>query len=373
MPDLVSVSRDDGVAIVAIDNPPVNALDLGVRTALGAVLTRLAEDAAVSAILITGAGRTFVAGADIRELERAVWDHGVEPPDFHELLRLVEDCPQPIVMAINGTVLGGGLELAMAGHYRVAASTARLGMPEVNLGIIPGAEGTQRLPRLVGVEKALEMCVSGKPIDAEDAGRVGLVDLVIEGDFLVRALDFARDVARRDPPHPRTRARTDKRGDPAALDSLLAAARDKARKTRRHDQTAPCRGHRRDRGRSHAALRRGLPPRARASPGVRAVRASARHGARLLRRTDAARGVPTRPAARRPRFTRSRSSGGNHGHRHRDDVRLRAARGLADTAPRRWSGAGDDPEELSVVRGTGKAQRRGGGGTARADPRGGRV
>ena len=238
MPELVSVSRRDGVAIVAIDNPPVNALDLGVRTALAAVLARLAEDGAVAAILITGTGRTFVAGADIRELERAVWDHAVEPPDFHELLRLVEDCPRPIVMAINGTVLGGGLELAMAGHYRVAAATARLGMPEVNLGIIPGAEGTQRLPRLVGVEKALDMAVSGKPIDAEDAARSGLVDLVIEGDFLAGALAFARDVARRGPPHPRTRARMDKLGDPAALDGLLGTARDKARKTRRH-QTAP--------------------------------------------------------------------------------------------------------------------------------------
>jgi len=238
VPDVVSVSRRDGVAIVTIDNPPVNALDLGVRTALAAALTRIAEDAAVAAVLITGTGRTFVAGADIRELERAVWDHAVEPPDFHELLRLVEDFPRPIVMAMNGTALGGGLELAMAGHYRVAAPAARLGMPEVNLGIIPGAEGTQRLTRLVGVEKALEMCVSGKPIDAEDAARSRLVDLVVQDEFLAGALAFARDVARRATPHPRASARTDKRGDPTALDGLLAAARERARKTRRH-QTAP--------------------------------------------------------------------------------------------------------------------------------------
>jgi 3-hydroxyacyl-CoA dehydrogenase len=234
----VTVSLRDGVAMIVIDNPPVNALDLEVRTALAAALTNLAEDETVAAALITGTGRTFVAGADIRELERAVWDHAVEPPDFHELLRLVEDFSRPLVMALNGTALGGGLELAMAGHYRVAAPGARLGMPEVNLGIIPGAEGTQRLTRLVGVEKALEMCLSGKPIDAEEAARFGLVDLVIEDDFLAGALAFARGVARHGPPHPRTRARTDKLGDPAALEGLLVAAREKALKTRRH-QTAP--------------------------------------------------------------------------------------------------------------------------------------
>ena len=238
MPDPVTVSRRDGVAVLVIDNPPVNALDLAVREALTAALGALAEDGGVAAAVITGTGRTFIAGADIRELERAVWDHAVEPPDFHDLLRFVEDCPKPIVMAVNGTALGGGLELAMAGQYRVAAPTARLGMPEVNLGIIPGAEGTQRLTRLVGVEKALEMCVSGKPIEAEDAARFGLVDLVIADDFLAGALAFARDVARRGTPHPRTRARTDKLGASAALDGLLVAAREKARKTRRH-QTAP--------------------------------------------------------------------------------------------------------------------------------------
>jgi enoyl-CoA hydratase/carnithine racemase len=232
----VTAALHGGVAVLTIDNPPVNVLDLRVRNALATALDQLTRDRGVKAIVLTGAGRTFIGGADIRELERAVWDHAVEPPDFHELLRLVEDCPRPIVMAINGTALGGGLELAMAGHYRVAAPTARLGMPEVNLGIIPGAEGTQRLTRLVGAEKALEMCVSGKPIDAEDASRCGLVDFVVEGDFVAGALAFARDVARRDPPHPRTRARTDKLGDPLALDSLLLAAREKARKTRRHQQ-----------------------------------------------------------------------------------------------------------------------------------------
>ena len=164
----VSVTTMDGIAVVQIDNPPVNALSREVREELPAVVARLADDAAIDAIVVVGAGRTFVAGADIKELEQAAWSTA-EPPDLHDLLRLVEEAPKPIVMAIHGSALGGGLELAMAGHYRVAVPDARMGQPEVNLGIIPGAEGTQRLTRLVGVEKAIEMCVSGKPIGAEDA------------------------------------------------------------------------------------------------------------------------------------------------------------------------------------------------------------
>ena len=232
----VSVAVRDGVGVVRIDNPPVNALEVEVRAALAAALERLAGESGVAAIVVTGAGRTFVAGADIRELEAAVWDHSVEPPDFHELLALVEDCPRPVVMGLNGTALGGGLELAMAGHYRVAAASARLGLPEVNLGIIPGAEGTQRLPRLVGVEKALEMCVSGRPIDAADALRSGLVDALVEADVEGAAVAFARDLARKGTPPPKTRDRSDRLGalDPAVLD----AARAEALRTRRH-QTAP--------------------------------------------------------------------------------------------------------------------------------------
>ena len=171
----LSVTTMDGIAVVQIDNPPVNALSREVREELPAIVARLADDAAIDAIVVVGAGRTFVAGADIKELEQAAWSTA-EPPDLHDLLRLVEEAPKPIVMAIHGSALGGGLELAMAGHYRVAIPDARMGQPEVNLGIIPGAEGTQRLTRLVGVEKAIEMCVSGKPIGAEDAKRAGLID-----------------------------------------------------------------------------------------------------------------------------------------------------------------------------------------------------
>ncbi|HVQ25535.1 MAG TPA: enoyl-CoA hydratase-related protein, partial [Planctomycetota bacterium] len=168
-PELVQLERRGDVAVVRIDHPPVNALAEPVRSALASALDRLGADPEVRAVVITGSGRTFAAGADIRELEAAVLDHAVEAPDFHGLLQLVEDFAQPIVIALNGTALGGGLELAMAGHYRLADAEARLGLPEVNLGIIPGAEGTQRLTRLVGIAKALDMVVGGKPIGAEDA------------------------------------------------------------------------------------------------------------------------------------------------------------------------------------------------------------
>src|SRR5678816_4607102 len=141
-------------------------------------------------------------------------------------------------MAMHGTALGGGLELAMAGHYRVAAPDARMGQPEVNLGIIPGAEGTERLTRLVGVEKAIEMCVSGKPIGADEARRAGLIDQVIEGDLTMGAVRFARDVVRRGAPHPRTRDRADKLGTAESNAPLFAKGREMAQQTRRH-QTAP--------------------------------------------------------------------------------------------------------------------------------------
>ena len=151
---------------------PVNALSPEVIDGLdAAVARRRRPTTAVRAIVVIGAGRTFIAGADIKGLEQLAWGADAGAPEMHDLLQRIEDCAKPVVMAMHGTALGGGLELAMAGHYRVAVADAQIGQPEVNLGIIPGAEGTQRLPRLVGVEKALEMCVSGKPIKAAEALR----------------------------------------------------------------------------------------------------------------------------------------------------------------------------------------------------------
>ncbi len=231
---VVTLTIHDGVAVVLIDNPPVNALGNAVFEGLRSALDQSERDPAVRAVVVIGAGRTFVAGADINELEQAAWGGGSGPPDMHGLLERIEDFPKPIVMALHGTPLGGGVELAMAGHYRVAAPDTRMGQPEVNLGIIPGAEGTQRLPRLVGVEKAIDMCVSGKPITAPDALGAGLLDRLIDGDLQTGAAAFARDAAARGGPHPKTRERRDKLGDAATAAPLLDAGRELARRTRRN-------------------------------------------------------------------------------------------------------------------------------------------
>src|SRR5262245_23613577 len=234
MTNLVTVALRDDVAVVEINNPPVNALSPGVPEGLIRALDEASAHPAVRAIVIAGAGRPFVAGADIRDLERAAWNPDVEPPDLHDLLVRVEDAAKPVVFAIHGTALGGGLELAMAGHYRVAVHSARLGLPEANLGIIPGAEGTQRLPRLVGVERAIEMCVTGRLVPAPDAHASGLVDRLIDGDLLTGAVAFAREVSANGHRPARTRERIDRLGAPEANAPLFEAGRELARKTRRN-------------------------------------------------------------------------------------------------------------------------------------------
>ncbi|HEY1240991.1 MAG TPA: 3-hydroxyacyl-CoA dehydrogenase NAD-binding domain-containing protein [Bryobacteraceae bacterium] len=233
--EFVTLSADQGVSVITIDNPPVNALSPGVPEGIAASLEAAERDASIRAIVILGAGRTFIAGADIKELEKAAAGQAT-PPKLHPLLTQIEDCTKPVIMALHGTALGGGLEVAMAGHYRVASPDAQMGQPEVNLGIIPGAEGTQRLPRLVGIAAAIEMCVSGKPIPAAQALSLGLIDRIIEGDLHAGAVAFAREMA--DRPHPKTRERQEKLGSAAANAALFAAGRDQARKIRRN-QTAP--------------------------------------------------------------------------------------------------------------------------------------
>ncbi len=235
MNEAVRVSMVGDVAVVLIDNPPVNALSTHVREGLAAALDRVAHDSHVRAVVVRGAGRMFSAGADIKELENSAWNPDAAPPDLHDFLARLEGSPVPVVMALHGTTLGGALELAMAGHYRVATADARFGLPEVNLGIIPGAEGTQRLPRLVGVPKAIEMCVSGKPIPAPDALSAGLIDRIIDGDLESGAVAFAREVATSDASsHPVTSRRMHKLGAAESHASSIAAGRELARKTRRN-------------------------------------------------------------------------------------------------------------------------------------------
>src|SRR6202023_1143063 len=154
------------------------------------------------AAIFIGAGRTFVAGADIKEFGKITSGKKDRGAGLLPLLRQIEDCPKPVVMAIHGMAFGGGLELAMSGHYRVGAPSAQVGQPEVKLGIIPGAGGTQRVPRLAGVAKAVEMCTDGNPVKAPDALKAGILDHLIEGDLLKGAVAFAREIAAK--PAPKT-------------------------------------------------------------------------------------------------------------------------------------------------------------------------
>jgi 3-hydroxyacyl-CoA dehydrogenase len=184
------------VGIIWVNNPPVNAISVGVRTAIIDGVAKLAQDAEIKVGVLACEGRTFMAGADITEF-------GKPPlaPGLHEALRSLENSAKPIVAAIFGTALGGGLEVALACHYRVAVATAKVGLPEVKLGILPGAGGTQRLPRLIGIEAALDMIISGDPIGAGQAAKAGVIDKLIDGELLEGAIRYARDlIAQKAPP-----------------------------------------------------------------------------------------------------------------------------------------------------------------------------
>lgn len=182
-------TRDD-IALLTVDNPPVNPLSSGVRQGLHDGVAQALADQAVKAIVLTGAGRAFIAGADISEFGAA----SSQGPGLHEVLKMMEGSSKPIVAAINGTAFGGGLEVALCCDYRVAAPKAPVGLPEVKLGLLPGAGGTQRLPRLIGAEKALAFMLSGDPIPAPEAKRLGIVDEVVDGDVVEGAIAFARRV-----------------------------------------------------------------------------------------------------------------------------------------------------------------------------------
>ncbi len=227
----VNYEVEDRIAILTIDNPPVNALSLAVQDSLRAAISRAVHDSNVDAAVIIGAGNTFIAGADIRLLERMARD-GVVQSILPQILAEIETAPKPFIAAIQGNALGGGLEIALASHYRIASVASRIGQPEVKLGIIPGAGGTQRLPRLAGVEAALEMCAFGEPVPAEQAKRLGVVDRIAEEDLLACAIQFAKEVSRLSPR--RTRDLADKLGTPASNAALFSAYREKIRKTRKN-------------------------------------------------------------------------------------------------------------------------------------------
>ena len=184
--DFLHVSQQGGVAILTLMNPPVNALCAQLRGALMAAIAQATADRAVTAVILIGAGRGFSAGADISEF-------GAAPiiPRLAEVCALLEACPKPVIAAMDGFTLGGGLELAMAAHYRICSSTTRLALPEVTLGILPGAGGTQRLPRLIGMAAALDMMLTGAALPAAKAQSLGLIDQIATGDLLEHALHLA--------------------------------------------------------------------------------------------------------------------------------------------------------------------------------------
>jgi len=234
MSELVDFTIDKGIAVISINNPPVNALSPGVPEGISEAIERIQKDGNIKAAVLIGSGRTFVAGADIKEFGKITSGKTQGALELPSLLLRIEDCRTPVVMAIHGTAFGGGLELAMAGHYRVAALSAQVGQPEVKLGIIPGAAGTQRLPRLAGVAKAVEMCAGGNPISAQDALQSGIVDRIIEGDLLAGAVAFAREIAGK--PARKTRERNEKLGTTAQNATVFAAARENAHRKQRHLQ-----------------------------------------------------------------------------------------------------------------------------------------
>ena len=217
---MVDYSIDDGLAILTLDNPPVNALSQGVRQGLKEGVEKALADTTISAILIICKGRTFIAGADISEFGSAP-----KAPDFHAVLNTMDHSNKPIIAAIHGTALGGGLETALCCNYRVAVAEAKFGLPEVNLGLLPGAGGTQRLPRIVGAEKALAMVTSGVPIGAPEALKLGLIDKIVSGELSAEAIAFAREKGVEGLVHPRIRDRDDRLQSARDNPEVFAAVR----------------------------------------------------------------------------------------------------------------------------------------------------
>ncbi|MBL8549065.1 MAG: enoyl-CoA hydratase/isomerase family protein [Hyphomonadaceae bacterium] len=227
---VVSYEGKDGVGVILVDRPPVNAIDTSVRAGLLESIEKAAADPAARIVLIACKGRTFFSGADITE-----FDSAPKPPAFRAVLAAIENCPKPVVASVHGTALGGGLETAMACHYRCAVPSARMGLPEITLGILPGAGGTQRLPRLVGSAAAFELMVNGAPITAQRAKELGLVDEIIGEDPIAGGIDYAkRLLAENAAPRPTCAKAAAPLTDAEIAKTLEAAARGLKGRTTQH-------------------------------------------------------------------------------------------------------------------------------------------
>ncbi|MEM1297995.1 MAG: 3-hydroxyacyl-CoA dehydrogenase NAD-binding domain-containing protein [Pseudomonadota bacterium] len=218
MSEVVRYETENEIAVITVASPPVNALSQAVRAGIADGVAKAVADDAVRAIALVCDGRTFIAGADISEFGKPP-----KEPNLRAVHEDMENCPKPMVAGIHGTALGGGLETALACHYRVMVTSARVGLPEVKLGILPGAGGTQRLPRLVGIEKAIEMICTGDMISAGEAVEMGVVDEVVEDDLRAKTIDYARKVLSGNAELVKVRDRDDK------VTGVDAAVFDKAR------------------------------------------------------------------------------------------------------------------------------------------------
>jgi len=234
----VHEERRGPIAVLTLDNPPVNALSVPTLSGLVARIEAGLADASVSGFVLTGAGRVFVGGADIREFGKP---RPAGAPFLPEVIERIEGASKPFVAAINGACAGGGLELALGCHARIASPKARLGVPEVKLGLIPGAGGTQRLPRLIGVEPALELIVSGELVPADRALALGIIDALEEGDLIAAATALAEELLKEGKPPRRTSALTDKIAAARAKPDLFAAYRQQtARRFRGYEAPQRC-------------------------------------------------------------------------------------------------------------------------------------
>ena len=201
--NVIELTYEDDTAIISINNPPVNSLGISVRKGLVDAIKSSENNSSVRSIIITGNGSTFPAGADIKE-----FGHPPQAPHLPEVCEEIENINKPVIAALHGTALGGGLEIALASNYRIVEEKTKLGLPEVHLGLLPGAGGTQRLPRLVGISAALQIMTSGKSISASEALKLGIVDK-ISTNLLEDAKAFAKKVAEKNT-HPKTSMLTEK-------------------------------------------------------------------------------------------------------------------------------------------------------------------
>ncbi|MDZ4850063.1 MAG: 3-hydroxyacyl-CoA dehydrogenase NAD-binding domain-containing protein [Pirellulaceae bacterium] len=242
MNEVVKLTMDGEIGIITVDNPPVNSLGGSVPWGLMEGVRIFEQDYRVHAIVLLCAGRTFIVGADIRDVEQATSGHGegfIERiRQLFEATRAFEHSTKPVVAAMHGTALGGGLEIAMACHYRVAVPSAQFGLPEAKIGLIPGGGGTQRLPRLAGVAKAAEMCATGEFVNATVAKQFGIIDAILEGDFPSAAVDFARKAIGKDLASRRTCMLPVKTTTEASIQAELDAVRAKIN-TRAKNLIAP--------------------------------------------------------------------------------------------------------------------------------------